>query len=106
MTTYRDNTTESCRISVTLWTHRSTFDVDNGAFHMMSKQELTLGEKETIQKSKEPTVIATANGKAEATEEATVHVNDLGRFTAVLYWVYHAKKWATPTNGKRESLHH
>ena len=51
---------------------------------MMSKQELTLGEKETIQKSKEPTVIATANGKAESTEEATVHVNDLGRFTAVL----------------------
>ena len=95
MTTYRDNTTESCCILVTLWTHRSTIHVDSGAsLHMMSKQELTLGGKETIRKSKEPTVIATADGKAESTEDATVYVNDLGRFTAVLSLGFYAKKWA------------
>ena len=50
-----------------LWTvvHLST---------IMSKHKLT---KETIRKSKETTVIATANGKAQSTEDATVYVNDL-----------------------------
>ena len=73
---------------------------------MMSKQELTPGGKEIIRKSKEPTVIATANGKAESTEDVTVYVNDGQVYQQCCHWVYHAKKWATPTNGKRESLHH
>ena len=54
------------------------FIVGSGAsLHMMSKSELTSGEKDAIGRSREPTVITTANGKAESTEEAAVHVNDL-----------------------------
>ena len=54
------------------------FIVDSGAsLHLMSKCELTSGETDTIRRSKEPTLITTANGKAESTEEVTVHVNDM-----------------------------
>ena len=54
------------------------FIVDSGAsLHMMSKSALTSGEKDTIGRSKEPTVTKSANGKAESTEEVTVYVNDL-----------------------------
>ena len=57
--------------------HRE-FIVESGAsLHMMSKNELPLGEKDTIRRSKEPTVITTSTGKAESTEEATVCDNDL-----------------------------
>ena len=44
--------------------------------HMMSKNEFTSGEKETIRRLQEPTVITTTSGKAESAEEATVYVND------------------------------
>ena len=54
--------------------------MDSGAsLHMMSKNELTSVEKETIRESKVPTVIMTANGMGESTNEATVYVNDFGR---------------------------
>ena len=43
----------------------------------MSKNELTSGENDTIRRSTEPTIITTARGKAESTEEATAYVNDL-----------------------------
>ena len=43
-----------------------------------------LVEEGTTRKSKEPTVITTATGKAEATEEAKVHVNDLYVVTLML----------------------
>ena len=61
------------------------FTVDSGAsLHMLNKNELTSGEKDTIRRSNEPTVITTANGKAESTEEATVYVNDLDVFVTMM----------------------
>ena len=61
------------------------FIVDSGAsLDQMSESEITSGEKETIIKSKEPTVIPTASGKAEPTEEATVYVNDLDVFVRTM----------------------
>ena len=42
--------------------------------HDENKSELTSGQQDTSRRSKEPTVITTANGKAEATEEGTVYV--------------------------------
>ena len=44
---------------------------------MMSKNGLTSGEKDSIRRSKEPTVVTIADGEAESTEDATVYVNDL-----------------------------
>ena len=41
------------------------------------------GEKDTIMKSKGPTVISTASGKTESTEEATVYVTDLDVFVTM-----------------------
>ena len=59
--------------------------MDSGAYlHMISKNELASGQRDTIRKSKEPTVIMPANGKAEPTEEATENVNDLGVFFTVM----------------------
>ena len=79
----------------------------------MSKIELTFfGEKGTLRKSKEPTFIMTANGKAESTEEATVYVNDFDVFVTGCCWkmqeqcrvqVYYAKKWTV--DRLRERLH-
>ena len=46
---------------------------------MMSKNDLTPGDKGAIRKSKEPTVVTAASAKAESTEEATVYVDDFGR---------------------------
>ena len=43
--------------------------------HDEIKSELTSGQQDTSRRSKEPTVITTANGKAELTEEGTVYVN-------------------------------
>ena len=50
---------------------------------MMSKSDLTMEEQETIQKSKGPSVIRTANGTAHTTEEATVFVCDLDMLVQV-----------------------
>ena len=59
--------------------------MNSGAsLHMLSKNELICGEKDTIRRSKEPTVITTANGKADSTEEATVYVNDLDVFVTIV----------------------
>ena len=51
---------------------------------MMSKNEVTSGEKDTIRRSKEPTVITTASGQAESTEEATVYFCGLGVFVTMM----------------------
>ena len=49
--------------------------MDSGAsHHMMSGSYLTPEEQETIQKSKDPTVIMTARGTSQTTEQATVYV--------------------------------
>ena len=54
--------------------------VSGASLHMMRNNELTSGEEDTISRSKEPTVITTAGGKAEPTEEVAVYVNDLDVF--------------------------
>ena len=61
------------------------FIVDSHAsLHMMSKSELTSGEKDTITRSKELIVITTAIGEAVSTEDATVYVNDLDVFVTMM----------------------
>ena len=55
--------------------------VDSGAsLHMMRKSALTPEEQDTIQKSKDPSVMMTASGTTHIMEEATVHVFDLDMF--------------------------
>ena len=81
---------------------------------MMRKNELISGEKDTIRRSKEPTVITTASGKAESTEETTVHVNDLDVIATMMLLedspavtsFFFCELIGAPVNGKMESLHH
>ena len=83
--------------------------MDSGATpHMVSKNELTTGEKDTNRRSKEPTVITSASSKAESTEEAT-DVKDLDVFVHCCcckihqqcpLWIYYAKNGASPMNRK------
>ena len=51
---------------------------------MMSQSELTSGENDTIRRSEKPTVITTAIGKADSTEEATVYFDDLDVFVTMM----------------------
>ena len=51
---------------------------------MMRKNELTSCEKDGIRRSKETTVITTASGKAEATKDATVYVNESDAFVIMM----------------------
>ena len=61
------------------------FILDSGAsLHMMSKDALTLGERETIRKLGELTIIMTANGMARSMAEATVYGNDSDVFVTVM----------------------
>ena len=62
-----------------------------------SQNELASGEKDTIRRSKELTVITTASGKAESTEAPTACVNI---HQQCYLWVYYSKEKATPMNGK------
>ena len=55
--------------------------MDSGAsHHIMSKRDLTPEEQETIQQSKDPSVIVTANGTTHTTEEAMISVSELDIF--------------------------
>ena len=59
--------------------------MDSGAsLHMMSKSYSTPEEQETIQKSKDPSVLMTANGTTQTTQEATVYVCNLYMFVRLL----------------------
>ena len=51
--------------------------------HMLSKKDLTSDELETLRRSRNPTVVVTANGKVQTNEEAQVYVHDLGLFVIV-----------------------
>ena len=60
-------------LSLTTSERQREYIVDQGASrHMMSKNNLTPEEQETIQKSKGPPVVMTASGMTHTTEEATV----------------------------------
>ena len=57
------------------------FVVDSGAsMHMMSKKESSSEEMGTVKRSRNPTVVLTADGEVHTHEEAQVFVHDLNQF--------------------------
>ena len=57
------------------------FVVDScAAMHMISKNDLSDAEMDTLTKSCSPTIVITANGEVQPHEEATVYVKELGLF--------------------------
>ena len=64
--------------SSTLKPEEREFVVDSGAsMHMISKQNLSDAEMDTLTASKSPTTVITANGEVQTHEEATVYVKEL-----------------------------
>ena len=60
------------------------FVVDSGAsMHMMSIKELSSDELDTVRRSRNPTVVLTANWEVHTNEEAQVYVHDLNLFVTV-----------------------
>ena len=60
------------------------FVVDSGAsMHMMSKKVLSSDELDTLGRSRNSTVVVTANGEVQTKEEAQSHVHDLDLFVTV-----------------------
>ena len=60
------------------------FVVDSGArMHMLGKRDLSLDEKDTVRRSRPPTVVMTANGEVQTFEEAQIYGHDLGLFLTV-----------------------
>ena len=60
------------------------FVVDSGAsMHMLSKKVLSSDELETLRRSRNPTVVVTANGEVQTIEEAQKNVHDLDLFVTV-----------------------
>ena len=53
------------------------------SMHMMSNKELSSGEVDTVQRSRTPAVVLTANGEVHTHEEAQVFVHDLNQFVTV-----------------------
>ena len=51
--------------------------------HMLSTKDLSSDELETLRRSRNPTVVVTANGEVQTNEEAQVYVHDLGLFVTV-----------------------
>ena len=51
--------------------------------HMLSEKDLSSDELETLRRSRNPTVVVTANGGVQTNEEAQVYVHDLGLFVTV-----------------------
>ena len=51
---------------------------------MVSKMKLSAEELATVKVSRLPTMVLTANGSIDLTEEATVYVKDLDMFVTVL----------------------
>ena len=48
--------------------------------HMLSRKDLSSAELETLQRSRNPETVVTANGEVQTHEEATVYVHDLELF--------------------------
>ena len=72
------------------------FVVDSGAsMHMLSKKVLNSDELETLQKSGNPTTVATAAEKVQTSEEAQKNVHDLDLFDLQLY---HLENFAKKTD--------
>ena len=60
------------------------FVLDSGAsMHVMSRKELSSEEMDTLRRSRNPTVVLTANGEVQTNEEAQVCVHALDLFVTV-----------------------
>ena len=71
--------------SSTITPEEREFVVDSGAsMHMVSKKDLNKTEIETVKISKNPIMVATANGEVQTKEEATVSVRELELFVTVM----------------------
>ena len=57
--------------------------------YLWSERNYTPKEQETIQKSKDPSVIMTAHGTTHTTEEASVYLFDLDMFVQVQFLKNH-----------------
>ena len=51
--------------------------------HMLSRKDLSSDELDTLRRSKNPTVMVTANGEVQTNEEAQDNVHDLDLFVTV-----------------------
>ena len=51
--------------------------------HMLSKKDISSAELATLQKSRNPTTVITANGEMQTSEEAQVYVHDFEPFVTV-----------------------
>ena len=88
--------------------------VSGASLHMMSKNELTSDEQNTIRRSTEPTV-TTANGEARVNGRSgsvchrfgrCCHNDVVRRFSSGALFGFIVEEMTTPVNGKGESLHH
>ena len=70
-----------CLPASTLKPEEREFVVDSGAsMHMISKNDLSNAEMDTLTKSCTPTIVITANGEVQTHEEAIVYVKELDIF--------------------------
>ena len=70
-----------CLPASTLKPEEREFVVDSGAsVHMISKQDLSKAEMDTLTKSCSPTIVITANGEVQTHEEAIVYAKELDIF--------------------------
>ena len=51
--------------------------------HMLSKKDLSSDELDTLRRSRNPTLVVTANGEVQTNEEAQENVHDLDLFVTV-----------------------
>ena len=104
-----------CLPASTLKPEEREFVVDSGAsMHMISKQDLSEAEMDTLTKSCGPTTVTTANGEVQTQEEATVYVKELEKFLtmkvlentpAVSSLGKLCEKTDIPTNGSMVKTH-
>ena len=70
-----------CHLASTLKPEEREFVVDSGAsMHMISKEDLSEAEMDTLTKSCSPTIVITADGEVQTQEEAIVYVKELDMF--------------------------
>ena len=70
-----------CLPASTLKPEEREFVVDSGAsMHMISKNDLSDAEMDTLTKSCSPAIVITANGEVQTHEEATVYAKELEKF--------------------------
>ena len=100
-TSQQDNSTEHCPISSDCEHENRKIIVNSGAsLRMMSKNELTSGDKDTIRRSKQPTVLDGRNTSLHQRFGRLCHNDAVGRFTSGAIAAYILRrKWTTPTNG-------